>query len=66
MSDWTDDATELEERQRQAALAARVVYSGESADECIECGYEISSARQMAVPGCTMCTDCASMTEQRR
>lgn len=66
MSDWTDDATELEERHRQAALAARVVYSGESADECIECGDLISSARQIAVPGCTMCTDCASMKEERR
>lgn len=66
MSDWTDDATELEERQRQAALAARVVYSGKSADECIECGDAIPVARQQSIAGCTMCTDCASMEEQRR
>lgn len=66
MSDWVDDASLLEERQRQAALDNRVVYHGESLDECAECGDQISSARQIAVPGCTMCTECASMLEQRR
>lgn len=66
MTDWTDDATELEESQRQEALAARVVYRGKSLAECIECGDAIPVARQQSIAGCTMCTDCASMTEQRR
>ena len=37
-----------------------------SADCCQSCGEEISSARQLAVPGCTMCTDCADEVESLR
>ncbi len=58
-----DDATDLENLERETAIAKRVIYTGESAQDCIECGDGISSARQLAVPGCQMCTDCASASE---
>lgn len=66
MSDWTDEASVLEELQRERALAARVVYSGCSHSECLDCGYPIPEERQRAIQGCKLCTDCASMAEARR
>lgn len=66
MSDWTDDASEVEQRDREIALAKIVRYAGESAQSCEECGDDISSARQLAVPGCQLCTECASYAEARR
>ena len=57
---------DLATRELEASIANRVVYStatGESAQDCIECGDGISSERQLAVPGCQMCTDCASASE---
>lgn len=66
MSDWTDDASDLEERERQAAISRIVQYRGESAQECMDCGLSISSARQLAIPGCQLCTECAGYAEARR
>lgn len=63
MADNTDRATELEMIEREASLAKITRYTGESAQDCIECGDGISSARQLAVPGCQMCTDCATASE---
>jgi RNA polymerase-binding transcription factor DksA len=60
-----DDATDLENLERETAIAKRVIYTGESAQDCIECGYGIDSRRQLAVPGCQMCTDCANELELR-
>ena len=48
------------EAARQACCAL------ESADVCVECGEQISSERQLAVPGCQLCTDCAAELERRR
>jgi len=54
---------ELEERIK----AARGCFDSgtDSLNECIDCGCEISSARQLAVPGCTMCVECAGAYERR-
>lgn len=38
----------------------------ESANECIECGALIPSDRQIAVPGCQFCADCATELERLR
>jgi RNA polymerase-binding transcription factor DksA len=38
----------------------------ESASDCVDCGMAISSARQLAVPGCQLCTDCAERVESLR
>lgn len=37
---------------------------GESASECIECGLLISSARQIASPGCQLCVECQADWER--
>lgn len=31
----------------------------DSQDNCIECGHQISSQRQIAEPGCAFCQSCA-------
>lgn len=66
MSDITDKASELEEIERQAAISRIVRYSGESAQDCTDCGLAIASQRQLAVPGCQLCTECAGYAEARR
>jgi len=38
----------------------------EIADCCIECGCEIPSMRQQAIPGVQTCFDCAVELESRR
>lgn len=66
MPDLYDRATELEERQRAAALAnqAAKISSGISATECQECGEPIPEARRQAVKGCRHCIDCQQEIEQ--
>ena len=54
MADDADFAEESIEQAQPSALAARVIYSGESALEC-ECGEEISEGRRLAVPGVQSC-----------
>ena len=72
--DAVDKAQEIELAQRLAALeaaaeAARGVLPAQdktpadSADECIECGNLIPSARQVAMPGCQLCVECAERFE---
>ena len=58
MADDVDFADERIEKELASALAARVVYRGESAHEC-ECGLEISEGRRAAVPGVQDCITCA-------
>ena len=58
MADYVDFADERIEKELASALAARVVYAGESAHEC-ECGEEISEGRRLAVPGVQSCITCA-------
>lgn len=66
MTCWTDEASKVEEMQRAQALATIKRYEGVSLTECVECGDDIPADRQQAIPGCTQCTECASMAEERR
>jgi phage/conjugal plasmid C-4 type zinc finger TraR family protein len=67
MSDIVDDATELEQRQRDAALAARPksppIALRHVTDECIMCGEPIPPERRAAVPDCCRCSGCQSAYE---
>lgn len=65
MADPIDQSTDLAEREREDLIRRRVIYQGESAPECLDCGRLISSARQLAVPGCTRCRDCEAEEELR-
>lgn len=58
MADDVDFAEECNEKELASALAARVVYAGESAYEC-ECGEVISEGRRAAVLGVQDCITCA-------
>ena len=55
---------EMAERLQRAQIAAGVEsiqrYSGISRGDCIECGEDIPTARQIAVPGVQCCRDCQS------
>lgn len=68
MTDIFDRATELEEQQREDALAeARYQRERErarpSADECQVCGARIPKKRQQAVPGVQTCIHCQEELE---
>ena len=65
--DTIDLAQDHIEREMTARIKTRVSYAGTSADECQNpsCGLLISSARQLAVPGCQYCTECAGELERR-
>ena len=63
MSDAADIANDVANDTVERALMSRVVYEGESADNCVDCGYQIPSERQLAVKGCQRCTECASLLE---
>lgn len=54
-----DRANDLAAAEVEAGIAGRVVYSGESADNCVVCGKQIPSGRQLAVPGVDTCIGCA-------
>ena len=36
----------------------------DSEDNCIECGLQIASQRQIEHPGCCLCQSCADVYEQ--
>ena len=61
MSDISDDASVLEQRLRDAALAAQAAKrrTGESAEDCVDCGERIPEARRRAVVT-DRCCNCAS------
>lgn len=66
MADVADQAQREIERVdalplQRAAVAPVLI---ESADLCQECGLEIPSRRQIAVPGTQHCTECASYFER--
>jgi len=65
--DIADQAQKEIERREAFAQQQRapVAPVGEtSANECQECGLEIPSARQLAIPGTQHCTECAGMIER--
>lgn len=64
--DIIDSASEVEELQRNAALAAhRMNRDAVSAKRCSDCDEELPEARRIAYPGCTMCVDCQADAERR-
>lgn len=64
--DIIDSASEVEELQRNAALAAhRINRLAVSAVKCSDCGDDLPEARRIAYPGCTMCVDCQADAERR-
>lgn len=66
MADFADDASAVEELQRNAALSAhRINHGSVSATHCVECDEQLSDARRKAYPGCTMCVDCQGEMELR-
>ena len=54
-----------QEQAVQQAIANRVQYRGESAEDCDECGTDIPEARRLAVPGCRFCVECQGLRERR-
>ena len=69
MADECDRAQDHIERELEDAIrAARGVMPPDtrSAECCIECGCEIPSMRQQAIPGVQTCFDCAVELESRR
>ncbi|BBV32136.1 conjugal transfer protein TraR [Escherichia coli] len=67
MADIIDNASTLEDLQRDAALSMhRLNHSAVSATHCEECGDKLLDARRKAYPGCTMCVECQSNMELRK
>lgn len=71
--DIFDNASALEEKQTEMALAAhfkkqkqqqKLSLVKSSASDCIECGEAIAIARQQAIQGCQYCTSCQGLIEQ--
>ncbi|HAT4412608.1 TPA: TraR/DksA family transcriptional regulator [Klebsiella oxytoca] len=61
-----DQATELEELQREAAIAkCRINHNAVSATHCCDCGEEIPDRRRELVAGCQRCADCQEVEELR-
>ncbi|EMP5336431.1 TraR/DksA family transcriptional regulator [Citrobacter freundii] len=66
MADIIDNASTLEDLQRDAALSMhRLNHSAVSATHCEECGDRLSNERRKAYPGCTMCVSCQGEQELR-
>ncbi|MBI1681397.1 TraR/DksA family transcriptional regulator [Citrobacter portucalensis] len=66
MADIIDNASTLEDLQRDAALSMhRLNHSAVSATHCGECGDKLLDARRKAYPGCTMCVECQGEMELR-
>ncbi|WP_347291505.1 TraR/DksA family transcriptional regulator [Kluyvera georgiana] len=64
--DIIDSASEVEELQRNAALAAhRINRLAVSAVRCSDCGDPLTEERLEASPGCTMCVSCQTDAEHR-
>ena len=61
-----EQAQRLQDERLQHAIANRVQYQGESAEDCESCGVEIPQARRLAVPGCLHFVDCRTLIEVRR
>ncbi|HEL4638695.1 TPA: TraR/DksA C4-type zinc finger protein [Klebsiella pneumoniae] len=55
----TDQATELEELQREVSIAkCRINHNAVSATHCRDCGEEIPERRRELVAGCQRYADC--------
>jgi phage/conjugal plasmid C-4 type zinc finger TraR family protein len=58
-------AQQREEDERQAGIASRVRYTGQSREVCIDCDEPIPERRRQAIAGVECCTDCQSIREAR-
>ncbi|EFC9536605.1 TraR/DksA family transcriptional regulator [Escherichia coli] len=66
MADFADDASAVEELQRNAALSAhRINSDAVSATHCSDCGEDIPELRRAKVPGCQRCASCQQDSELR-
>ncbi|AMA03098.1 C4-type zinc finger protein [Enterobacter asburiae] len=66
MADFADDASAVEELQRDAALSAhRINRDAVSATHCSDCGENIPELRRVKVPGCQRCASCQQDEELR-
>ncbi|MDU6817819.1 MAG: TraR/DksA C4-type zinc finger protein [Leclercia adecarboxylata] len=66
MADFADDASAVEELQREAALSAhRINRDAVSATHCAECGTSIPDERRKAIPGVELCFYCAEDAEKK-
>ncbi|MDX7389756.1 TraR/DksA family transcriptional regulator [Citrobacter freundii] len=67
MANFADDASAVEELQRNAALSAhRINRDAVSATHCVECGEDIPELRRVKVPGCQRCASCQQDSELRQ
>lgn len=67
MADFADDASAVEELQRNAALSAhRINRNAVSATQCSDCGEDIPELRRLKVPGCQRCASCQQDSELRQ
>lgn len=67
MTDVYDRAQEMEQRQREQALAAQAAASrpqGNSLEHCKDCGQAIPEKRRQAAVGCTRCIRCQTACEK--
>lgn len=68
MTDLIDHASELEARQRQAALERTLARAqppkGQGTGPCQDCGQPIPEARRQALPHSQRCVDCQQHQEQ--
>lgn len=58
-------AQQRAEEEREAAIAARVRYAGQSRADCIDCDEPIPEKRRVAIPGVERCVDCQQLQEVR-
>ena len=66
MPEIIDQANELEELQREAAIARhRINHSAVSATHCCDCGEDIPARRREAVAGYQRCAECQEVEEER-
>ena len=60
--------TQIDQHLEAALAVARGIQppDRESAQVCVECGFDIDSRRQLAVKGCQLCRECAERFESMR
>lgn len=66
MADNADRAAVTIQQSLEASLARRAQLAQPAIhDECIDCGYEIPTARREAAPWATTCIECQGIRELR-
>ncbi|WP_421532836.1 TraR/DksA family transcriptional regulator [Lelliottia amnigena] len=66
MCDIIDNASALEDLQREAALSMhRINHNAVSATHCVDCDDAIPDLRRVNVPGCKRCSSCQADEELR-